>query len=149
MATSDYSVVVAVVSIRFADAEHHERLKEAARRRGVAVSSLAEQLIEEGLRMATHPQVVFRDGPAGRRPVMIGGPEVVEVVGVVVGGDVPVDERRDRAAEMLGISPAVVDAALAYYAEFTDEVDADLAARVAAADEAEAAWRRQRELLGS
>lgn len=140
---------MAVVSIRFSDPGHHHRLKEAARRRGVGVSPLAEALIEEGLRMASHPQVVFRDGPGGRRPVLVGGPEVADVVGAVTGGDVPVAERRDRAAELLAIPPALVDAALAYYAEFTDEIDADLAARLALADEAEVAWRRQRDLLGS
>lgn len=140
---------MAVVSIRFSDPEHHARLKAASRRRRVAVSPLAEQLIEEGLRMADHPQVVFRDGPAGRRPVLVGGPEVADVVGAVVGGDVPVEERRARASDLLGIRPALVDAALAYYAEFTAEVDAELAARAEAADEAEALWRRQQHLLGS
>jgi hypothetical protein len=148
VATDDYIVAMPVVSIRFSDVPLHERLRETARRQNVGVSTLAERLIDEGLRSEAHPLVVFRPGPAGRRPVVIGGPEIADVIGGIVGGDVPVDERRARAAELLGLSVAQVDAALAYYAEFTDEIDAVLAERAQLADAAEAAWRRQRELLG-
>lgn len=147
LATSDYGVVMAVVSIRFSDDPLHRRLKDRAERHGVAISTLAERLIDEGLRMEAHPLVVFRDGPAGRRPVLVGGPEVADVIGALVGGDVPPDRRRSRAAELLGISEALVDGALAYYADFTDEIDAMLENRSQRAEEAEAAWRRQRALL--
>lgn len=140
---------MAVVSIRFSDPVHHERLRAAAARSGQAVSPLAERLIEEGLRMEDHPSVVFRSGPGGRRAALVSGPEVVDVVGAIVGGEVPVDERRARAAELLAISPADVDAAMAYYAEFTAEVDAERERRAQAADEAEEAWRRRRDLMGS
>jgi hypothetical protein len=97
--------------------------------------------------MEAHPLVVFRDGPSGRRPVLVGGSEVADVIGAIVDGDVPVDQRRSRAAELLGFTVALVDAALAYYADHTDEIDAQLAARARLADEAEASWRRQRALL--
>ncbi len=111
------------------------------------MSTLAERLIDEGLRSEAHPFVIFRDGPSGRRPVLVGGPEVADVIGAVVGGDVPVDQRRARVAELLNVSETLVDAAVAYYADFTDEIDALLADRARQADEAEAAWRRQRALL--
>jgi hypothetical protein len=97
--------------------------------------------------MEAHPLVVFRDGPSGRRPVLVGGPEVVDVIGAIVDGDVPVDQRRFRAAELLGVKVALVDVALAYYADYTDEIDAQLADRARLADETEASWRRQRALL--
>jgi hypothetical protein len=136
-----------VVSIRFSDEPLHGRLREAAKRQHVAVSTLAERLMDEGLRSEAHPMVHFRPGPAGRRPVLVGGPEVIDVIGAIVGGNVAPDARRARAAELLGITELMVDAALAYYADFTGEIDADLAERARLADEAEAAWRRQRELL--
>ena len=136
-----------VVSIRFASEPVHGRLKASARRRGQGVSPRAERLIDEGLRMEAHPAVLFRDGPAGRRAVLVGGPEVADVIGALVGGDVPVARRRSRAAELLGLSETMVDAALAYYAEFTGEIDAALAERARAADAAEAAWRRGQSLL--
>lgn len=146
-ATCDYDVVMAVVSIRFSDEPLHRRLKAAARRHDVGVSTLAERLIDEGLRMEAHPLVVFRDGPSGRRPVLAGGPEVADVIGAIVGGDVAVADRRSRAADLLGIPEALVEAALAYYADYTDEIDERIAERARLADQAEASWRRQRELL--
>jgi len=146
-ATSDYSVVMPVVSIRFSDEPLHRRLKDSAHRRRVGLSTLAERLIDEGLRMEAHPSVVFLEGASGRRPVLVGGPEVAEVIGAIVDGDVPVDRRRSRAAELLGITEALVDAALAYYTEYTDEIDVDLATRAKLADEAETSWQRQQALL--
>ncbi len=147
MATSNYNVVMPVVSIRFSDEPLHERLRETARRENVAISTLAERLIDEGLRSRAHPLVLFRSGPAGRRAVLIGGSEVADVIGAIVGGDVPPPKRRPRAAELLGITEAEVDAAFAYYAEFTDEIDAVLANRARQAEVVEASWRRQQALL--
>lgn len=138
---------VPVVSIRFSDEPLHQRLRESARIHNVGISTRAERLIDEGLRMEKHPLVTFRDGPAGRRPVLVGGPEVGDVIGALVGGDVPPAQRRSRAAEMLGVTEALVNAALAYYADFTAEIDADLAMRSQVAEEVEASWRRQRALL--
>ena len=147
--TVDYTVVVPVVSIRFSEGPLHGRLKASARRRGQGVSPVAERLIDEGLRMEAHPAVLFRDGPAGRRAALVGGPEVADVIGGLLGGDVPAAQRRSRTAELLGLSEAMVDAALAYYAEFTNEIDSALAERARVADEAEAAWRRQQTLLAT
>lgn len=138
---------MSVVSIRFSDQPVHDRLREAARRQRVALSTLAERLIDEGLRSEAHPMVIFRPGPGGRRPVLVGGPEVADVIGAIVGGDVPPVERRDRAADLLGIPVVLVDAALGYYADFTDEIDGVLAERAHRAEEMEAAWRRQRAVL--
>lgn len=98
--------------------------------------------------MDAHPLVVFRDGPSGRRPVLAGGPEVADVIGAIVDGDVPADRRRSRAAEFLAVTEPLIDAALAYCAELTEEIGADLATRAQLADDAEALWRRQRALLG-
>jgi hypothetical protein len=147
MATIDYTVVMSVVSIRFSDEPLHRRLKDSAHQRGVGVSTLAERLIDEGLRMEAHPSVVFRESASRRRPVLVGGPEVADVIGAIVDGDVPVDRRRSRAAELLGITEALVDAAIAYYAEYTNEIDDELASLAQIADEAETSWRRQRALL--
>lgn len=136
-----------VVSIRFSDLPLHQRLKDGAQCRQVAISTLAEQLIDEGLRMDAHPAIVFRDGPTGRRAAIAGGPDVAEVIASIIGGDVGVDERRARASDLMGLSLHLVDAALAYYADHTDEIDEEIAARIEAASLAEAAWRHQRLLL--
>lgn len=149
MVTPDYAVVMAVLSIRFSRPEHHLRLKAAAARAQVAMSPLAEELIEEGLRMRDHPQIVFRSGPAGRRAALVAGPEVVDVVGAIRGGDLPPEQRRARAAELLSIPESAVDAALDYYGDFAEEIDAELDARFEQADALEARWRRSQQLLTS
>lgn len=148
-AGSDYNVVMVnhPLSVRFREQLVLERLRTEAAAQGLSSSSLAEQLIDEGLRSRRHPLVGFRDGRAGRRAALVGGPDVSEVIGGLVGGDVPVPHRVARAVDVFGWRPDQVDAALAYYAEFPDEIDAELAANAAAAEEAEALWRRQQDLL--
>ncbi len=49
-----------------------ERLDAESRRTGQSRSQLAKTLLDEGLRMETHPGIVFRSGPAGRRPALAG-----------------------------------------------------------------------------
>jgi hypothetical protein len=139
--------MVTPVSIRFHRAEVVERLKAEAGSRHVSASALAEELIEEGLRTRRHPLVAFRDGPSGRRAGLVGGPDVWEVVGGLVGGDVAPEARIERAADVFGLTPGQIGAALDYYADFTTEIDDEIAANLAAADEAEAAWRRRQGLL--
>jgi len=113
----------------------------------VSLSTLAEELIEEGLRIRRHPLVVFRDGPSGRRAGLAGGPDVWEVIGGVVGGDVPAEALIDRAVELFGLTPRQVGAAFDYHADFNTEIDDEIAANLATADEAEATWRRRQDLL--
>ena len=135
------------VSVRFHDPRVADQLKAEAIARSASTSSLAEELIDEGLRARRHPLVSFRDGPAGRRAHLVGGPDVWEVVEGLVGGDVPVAERITRAVEVFGLPGQLVEAALAYYAEFTEEIDGQIGANRKAAEEAEAQWRRRQALL--
>jgi hypothetical protein len=139
--------MVTPVSIRFRRAQVLDHLKAEAGARHLSSSALAEELIDEGLRSRRHPLIVFRDGPTGRRAGLVGGPDVWEVIGGLVGGDVPAESRMERAADVFGLTHKQVGAALDYYADFTTEIDAEIAANLAAADEAEAAWRRRQDLL--
>ena len=148
-ATLGYTVAVPVQSIRFARADVHERLRDAASRKGTSASALAERLIDEGLRSESHPLVMFRDGPTGRRAVLLNGPDVWEVVGAVIGSDVPVEERESRAAELLGLSAAQVRAAMDYYAEFTAEIDERIGLNRREADRQATLWERRQQLLAN
>jgi hypothetical protein len=135
------------LSVRFRNADVLERLKAEASSRRVSTSALAEELIEEGLRQRHHPLIVFRDGASGRRAGLIDGPDVWEVVGGIVGGDVPVAERVGRAVSVFGLAPERVAAALDYYGAYSEEIDDAIAANVAAATESEEIWRRRQQLL--
>lgn len=135
------------MSVRFREPHIVDRLKAEAAARDRSASALAEELIDEGLRMRRHPLVAFRDGASGRRASLVGGGDIWEVVSAVVGGDVPASKRVARAVEVFGLRREQVEAALAYYAEYTDEIDAQIEANRTTAEEAEALWRRQHELL--
>ena len=135
------------VSVRFRNPGVAERLQSEAAARKASTSALAEELIDEGLRVRRHPLMSFRDGAAGRRACVVGGPDVWEVVDGLLGGDVAPGRRIERAVEVFGLRREQVEAVLAYYAEFTEEIDAEVDANRRAAEEAEALWRRQRDLL--
>jgi hypothetical protein len=135
------------LSVRFRAPEVLSALKAEATARKLSSSALAEELIEEGLRLRRHPLVAFRDGATGRRAGLIGGPDIWEVIAGLTGGDVPAAKRIDRAVELFGLSPEQVSAALDYYAAFPVEIDEAIATNADAAEEAEALWRRRQQLL--
>lgn len=136
-------------SIRFRDEGLYTRLRSAAAAAGISLSAYCERLISEGLRRQDHPLVVFRDGPTGRRAALVSGPDVWEVVGALGDGDIPADQRVARAAGLLSLPAAHVEAALRYYADFTDEIDARIAGNDEAAERELRLWEKQRTLLGS
>ncbi|MBA3246435.1 MAG: hypothetical protein H0T61_14855 [Actinobacteria bacterium] len=122
-------------------------LRERSRGSGEPLSRLAERYIEEGLRADRHPGIVFRDGPAGRRPVVVGGPDVWEIVGALRSAPERGDAVVEALAERLGIDETRVRAAIRYYGEYPQEVDAWIAANDAEAERLEAALARERDLL--
>jgi hypothetical protein len=138
---------VAVLSIRFKRPDAYERLKRAAASGTESISGLGERLIDEGLRMYAHPGVVFRDGPTGRRAALANGPDVWEVVALLRGSDGTPDERILNAAHQLGLRTVTVRAASRYYAEYTDDIDREIATNAEAADSELAAWEAERRLL--
>lgn len=118
----------------------------------LSLSSATSRLVDEALRMHEHPLIVFRDGPAGRRARLAGGPDVWEVIGAVrsvreadpgrTGNDA-----LELVAETSGIEPALIRAAIAYWGDYPEEVDAFLARARSEGDHARARWERERELL--
>ena len=99
------------------------RLEADARRRGEPKARAAERLIDEGLRMAEHSGIVFRDGPAGRRAALAAGPDVWEVIDAVKGTRLTGERAIEAAAKWGGLNPAEVRAAIRYYGRFPDEID--------------------------
>ena len=147
MTTVGYTVVMSVLSIRFKRPGAYERLRRGAARRAESISSVGERLIDEGLRMEAHPGIVFRDGPSGRRAALAAGPDVWEVAGLLRGLSGSVEERVANAAVQLGLTESQVRSASRYYAEFTDEVDAEIALNDEIADRELVAWENERRLL--
>jgi hypothetical protein len=137
----------APLSIRFDPAVLDRLRRRAGSSPGATVSGLAQRLVDEGLRQAEFPGVVFKDGPTGRRAALALGPDVWEVVRALR----EVDERGEAAvaatAELLAIPPTRVRVAVRYYAAHEVEVDAEIAEADAASLAAERAWRTEQRLL--
>lgn len=115
------------------------KLEERARQIRVPKTALADRYVEEGLAMDAYPGVIFRDGPAGRRPAVVGGPDVWEVIRVFIA-----EGRSTRAtSDNLRIRPGLVDAAIAYYADNREAIDEWIETNEAMMREAAAAFDRQ------
>jgi uncharacterized protein (DUF433 family) len=85
--------------------------------------TLAQRYVEEGLRHDAHPLIQFVDGPSGRRASLVGrGLDVWEVIATVRDNEGSITE----AAEYLQIPVGLVEAAVTYYGEYRDEVDAQI-----------------------
>jgi hypothetical protein len=130
------------------DGETFDRLDAHSRQTGQTRSHLAKTLLEEGLRMERHPGIVFRSGPGGRRPGLAAGPDVWEVIRVFNGVEAHGGEAVQQTAELTGLVPEHITTAVRYYAEYREEIDGWIRRVDEEAARAEAAWRRQQELLG-
>jgi len=124
-----------------------DRLDRQARSRGESKTRVGERLIDEGLRMADHPGVVFRDGPAGRRAALAGGPDVWEVIGALYGADEKGEAAIVALVESGVVTRAQVEAALRYYGDYPDEIDGRIRQNLETADREYAAWKRAQDAL--
>ena len=120
---------------------------------GMSLSSASNQLVDEALRMQEHPLVVFRDGPTGRRPRLVGGPDVWEVIAAIESarGAEPDLDSQDLVALVAGTAglvPPQVRAALAYWAAYSGEIDEFVRQAHAETNQARLRWEREQELLG-
>lgn len=97
--------------------------------------------------MERHPGIVFRDGPAGRRPGLAAGPDVWEVARLLQDSQLDGDELVAWVAKSIDLTGGQVRAVISYYAEYQDEIDAWIARNDEEAELAERAWRREQELL--
>jgi uncharacterized protein (DUF433 family) len=123
-----------------------ERLAAQAQRAGLAPRTLAQRYLEESLRREEHPLIRFADGPSGRRAALVGrGLDVWQVIDLVRGNDNDVEET----AAYLSIPVGLVQAAVAYYGEYRDEIDAEIALNEAEWERGYAAWKAGQQALAS
>lgn len=117
------TVIMSVnVSVRL-DERLAERLRLRSRAAGESLSDRLRRYAEEGARRDEHPMITFRDGPTGRRAGLVGGPDVWEVA---MWAD-DLGDSADPAAELAAdgiLARPQIDAALAYCATYSDEIQA-------------------------
>ena len=119
---------------------------------GMSLSSAANRLVDEALRMTEHPGIVFRAGPSGRRAALAGGPDIWEVIRAVKSARATEPTLQDDDLLSLvggntGIELRLLSTAVRYWASYPDEINAEIDAADAAEEAAEQAWLRERHLL--
>jgi hypothetical protein len=117
-----------------------DRLEEEGRSSGMSITALVASLLDEGLNTRRFPGVVYRDGPAGRRAGLVGGPDIWEVardLGKAPGRGM---RRLEHLAAETGIPVSRLRLAVDFYAAFPEEIE-----RLIEAD-AQAARRARRSI---
>lgn len=120
-------------------------LLDAASTGAVSRNALADRLLGEALRTEHHPLIRFRAGSAGRRQPQLTGTRlyVYQIISTLRA----VDGDATEAAESLGLRPHQIEAALAYYAEFQEEIDADTATAIEIEAAERTRWERRQRAL--
>lgn len=119
---------------------------------GMSLSSAANRLVDEALRIAEHPGVIFRTGPTGRRAALANGPDVWEIIRAVRSAHAAEpgldgEELLNLVRDNTGTDVRLLRTAVRYWAAYPGEVDAEIAAADSAEEAAEQAWQRERQLL--
>jgi hypothetical protein len=142
----------AATPVRF-DAVVAERLSSfVSANPGMSLSSAANRLVDEALRMSEHPGIAFRPGPTGRRAGLANGPDIWEAIRAIKSAreaepSLAKDELLAMVADNTGIPVRLLCIAVRYWASYPDEIDAEIAAADTAEEHAEQAWQREQRLL--
>ena len=135
-------------NVRFPEAVDRG-LADYARKTGANKSSVVVGAVREWLRMQAHPGIVFVMATGGeRRAALAAGPQVWTVAEAWLqhGKD---ERTASVVADAIGLTAADVENALAYWADYRDEIDDLISRHHASQDEALAAWERRRALNGA
>jgi hypothetical protein len=142
----------AATPVRF-DAAVAQRLSSfVAANPGMSLSSAANRLVDEALRVSEHPGIVFRPGPTGRRAGLAGGPDVWEAVRAIKSAraaepGLSEDDLLAMVGGNTGVPVRLLRTAIRYWASYPAEIDAEIAAADRAEELAEQAWQREQRLL--
>ena len=113
---------------------------------GESRNAMVDRLLNESLRIEKHPFVRFITGASGRREAHIVGTrwKVRQIIVSLKG------EKGQITAVVNGfdLTEPQVRAAVSYYADFTDEVDADIERDFADADQQRIRWEREQSVIG-
>jgi uncharacterized protein (DUF433 family) len=107
---------------------------------------MVDRLLNESLRIEKHPFVRFITGASGRREAHIVGTRwKVRQIIVSLKGE---KGQLDSVIKGFDLTELQVRAAVSYYADFTDEVDADIERDFADADQQRVRWEREQSVIG-
>ncbi len=137
--------MVSPTNVRFPDAVD-KVLADYARKAGAKKSSVVVGAVREWLRMQAHPGIMFVPTVTGeRRAALAVGPQVWTVA--EAWQQHSKGERTPAVvADALGLTVPDVEIALAYWADYRDEIDELISRHHASQDESLHGWERRRAL---
>lgn len=104
--------------------------------------------------MEVHPGVIFRDGPFGRRALLVGGPDIWEIIRAVRSArqaEPELDEQElvDLVSENSGVTERMLRIAIDYRSDYPEEIDALIAYVDQVEFDIAQVHARNRDLLGA
>ena len=113
---------------------------------GESRNAMVDRLLNESLRIEKHPFIRFITGASGRREAHIVGTrwKVRQIIVSLKG------EKGQIAAVVKGfdLTESQVRAAVSYYADFSDEIDADIERESVDAEKQRVRWEREQSVIG-
>lgn len=125
------------------------RISERASAESTTETALVSRLLDEGLKVAAHPGIIYRDGPAGRRAALATGPDVWEVVNGLRHAKGRGDARIADAATQMDLPERLVRLAANFAAAHPAEIEERIALNEAAAERARELAEQRERLLAS
>jgi hypothetical protein len=104
------------------DAQLKRRLAEQAAAEEVTETALVGRLLDEGLKMAAFPGIVYRSGPTGRRAALANGPDVWEIILALRSAPGDAEAKVADAAEQLGLPERLIRLGLDFASTYPDEI---------------------------
>lgn len=141
-------------SVRFEPSVTKRLISYVATHPGLSAGSATNRFVDEGLRMEEHPGVFFRTGASGRRAVLVGGPDVWEVIRGVHSArsaepKLDSEEIIQLVAQTSGIPERMIRIAVSYWAAFPDEIEVQIAGAQASAKETFTRHEREHQLFAA
>ena len=107
---------------------------------------LVNTALNEWLRIQAHPGIRFISTPTGKRiAALVNGPEIWTIAESWQQHNLS-ERTIDNLVQATGLEREEVDVALAYYADFKDEIDTEISIVHAAQEQAREAWERRQAL---
>ncbi len=114
----------------------------------MSASSLVVRYVDEGVRADLHPGVVFREGPGGRRAGLAAGPDVWEIASLIKHLGAKGERAIRQAAKASGLSLEKIRSAVAYWADFPEEIEEWVSAAERDSLQAERHFEAEQRVLG-
>ena len=113
---------------------------------GESRNAMVDRLLNESLRIEKHPFIRFITGASGRREAHIVGTRwKVRQIIVTLKGE---KGQLDSVIKGFDLTELQVRAAVSYYADFSDEIDADIERESVDAEQQRVRWEREQSVIG-